>query len=99
MKSFIILSILLAQSSCFRPMVNQEYCEDMAMRSYRGWPRASNNFNKFCKNIPIKYNKNLCQKALVKLILGFKIVDLETNFGPKIMKCFTKKDLQKWLRN
>jgi len=98
-KKITFLILLFLQVSCFGPTINQNYCEEMAMKAYRGWPKASYHFNKFCKKIPIKYSKSLCQKALVKLILGFKDLELKNMFGSKIMNCFTENDLNKWLKH
>ena len=52
-------------------------------------------FEKNCKNIELDYSMELCQKAFGQFFLGVKEKTLKKRFGPQIMNCFTKSQLEK----
>lgn len=94
MKTLILLTILIGCSKHY----DQEACEELSMKKFRGFPNASRQFDDNCKNFKIKYNQRVCQNAYNKLISTGDIKRLQSRYGEKIIGCFTKKDLKIYSR-
>jgi len=77
---------------------NEETCTELSFKKYKGNPPASKDFDDHCKDVEIWYTQKLCQRALGKLILHGRKNQLITEFGSKVMQCFTEYDLQKFLK-
>ncbi len=96
-KQLFICLILISFLGC-----NKEYnidsCHELAFKKYHGQPNASNEYDKNCKNLKLHYTPKLCQKALGDLINNGKEDYLKKKYGKEIIKCFTKKDLNLFLK-
>lgn len=77
---------------------HQEVCEDLSMKTYRGLPRPSKDFKDNCDAFKLTYHQEHCQKALQYLMLGADELRLKKKYGVKIMGCFNKSDLDRFLR-
>ncbi len=76
-----------------------ELCEDLSMKFFRGLPKPSKEFKDNCGNFELTYNQDKCKKALQDLMLGTNQNALEKKHGSKIMGCFNKGDLDRFLKN
>lgn len=91
---FVALSLLC---SCSNKVYNSDTCDDLSMKSFKGFPKEANEFKTNCKDIEIFYTHELCQQALQKLVMGEPISKLKKDFGEKIDGCFSENDLKKFL--
>ena len=88
--------IFLFIISCSKNITLTE-CEELSMKAFKGFPSAAHQFKRNCSSFSIKYTKEVCQKALLHLMMKTSPKELKEKFGPKIMECFTKNDLEKFL--
>ena len=91
----IFFLLVFALAGC-NESYNQADCEILSMEKYKGIPKSSHLFDKHCANRDIKFTREICQKALQKLIMGTTKKALNKEFGPEVINCFTGNDLQKF---
>ena len=73
-------------------------CDDLAMKKYQGRPFEAADYDRHCKDkIKHPITTAVCERAMVALILHGQEGKLKHDFGPAIMKCFTKADLANFL--
>ena len=94
MKVFLIYKLipLLLIFSCTQRID----CENLSMKKFKGFPRAAHKFDQECKGIDVKYTSELCQKALVDLIVFKNTKKVVARFGAPVMGCFTQSDLKRF---
>jgi hypothetical protein len=70
------------------------------MAAYKGLPKEANLFKENCINkyVDFQYSAQRCQLALKDLILGIKANELKSKHGDKILNCFSKNDLENFLK-
>jgi hypothetical protein len=95
--NFKIIIVILLAFSCDSKTTPEE-CQDLLFKSFRGFPRAAHKFKKHCLKEELKYTYKTCKKALNQLVLGSSEEQLKGAFGPDIMNCFSKNDLDKFLK-
>jgi hypothetical protein len=96
----LYLTIRLLTISCTEEKVyNEEICNDLSMKFYRGLPKPSKQFKDNCKKYKIQYDQKKCQSALEAMMLGTKQKKLQEKFGDRIMGCFNQGDLDRFLKN
>lgn len=94
------LTILLLTLSCTEEKIyNQEVCNDLSMKFFRGLPKPSKEFKDKCKNFKIEYDQAKCQLALQAMMLGSNENSLKKKFGDKVMGCFNQGDRERFLKN
>jgi len=96
LKVLIFLLVTPLLFSCEEKVYNQNVCEELSMKTFKGFPRETKEFQENCKNIKVKYTKSLCQKALESMILGASKELLTKKYGAKVMGCFSQNDLKKF---
>jgi len=103
MKNIVLASqliVLLSYSSCIeKKNYSAELCEELSMKFFRGLPKPSKEFKDNCGKYKLNYTQEKCKKALQDLMLGTNQVALEKKHGSKIMGCFNKGDLERFLKN
>jgi len=94
LKAFSLIALLV---SC-QDKYDLDSCTDLYAKAYRGHPNSAHKYKKHCvsQNLIPKFN---CQTALEKLMVGADQKFLEKAFGPHVMKCFTEKDLNNFLKS
>lgn len=77
-----------------------EDCDGLAMKYYRGLPRPSKLYKEYCqeKESGLEYTPEKCKLALGQLMLHGSQVLIEKKFGDRIMECFNKADLDRFLK-
>ena len=95
MKIFIFLFLLSCQ---FNKNLSQKECEDLSFKSYKGFPKALNDFNRYCGDHNIIYTKEYCQSALKELVLHGDSSVLKDKYGDRILECFSEKEKEKFLK-
>lgn len=93
--------LLVSVSSCLSEDEKESIkdCDGLAMKYYRGLPRPSKLYVKYCqeKEASLEYNPEKCKKALGQLMLKGNEQYLKKMFGDRIMECFNKVDLDRFL--
>lgn len=69
------------------------------MKFFRGLPKPSKEFKDYCGDFKISYTQDRCKNALKDLMLGGDKARLKKKYGDKIMGCFNRGDLNKFLKN
>lgn len=96
----LILTFLLSFSSCQEDKVyTDEICNDLSMKFFRGLPKPSKEFKDHCGGFNITYTQEKCKSALLDLTLGGDQNRLKKKYGEKIMGCFNRGDLDRFLKN
>lgn len=99
MKYLIILfSFLVVFTACDKKEYTEKECEIFAMRTFKGLPKETLLFKKHCQGKKLKYDTEICAKALNDLILVGDEYSLKKKYGDGIMNCFTINDVEKWLK-
>jgi hypothetical protein len=95
------LMLLLILQSCFKQDKTTLDCEDLAMKFYRGLPKPSALYVKYCKEdeAKLKYAPANCQKALGILMLTGSSKKVKEGFGELAMGCFNQGDLDRFLKD
>ncbi len=73
-------------------------CQALSYEKFKGKPTSAHTFDQSCKDVPIKHTQQICQKALEQLITSGDEQLLNNNFGEGILECFTKADLNLYLK-
>tara|TARA_R110002072_G_scaffold534_7_gene4198 strand:- start:95503 stop:95802 length:300 start_codon:yes stop_codon:yes gene_type:complete len=92
-----LLLILLITSCTKTEPPTKEQCNEISMKAFRGLPKESKIFKDHCKDYQLEYTKEKCHKALQALTMGSKAESLKKTYGEKIMGCFNKGDLKRFL--
>lgn len=90
---FFSLSCLISSCSYYSPKM----CESMAMKISQGNHTLTNQWQKYCKKLKTAISPKVCSKGFRDLVDHGNQEKLIKKFGPKIMGCFTKKDLKIFL--
>ncbi len=99
MKYFSLILLFAFLLACTKKKeYGQEVCEDLSMKSYRGLPKESKEYKNNCLGVKNQYPYSHCQKALEALMLVGEAQYLESEYGVKIMNCFNKADLHRFLK-
>lgn len=85
-------------TSCQETVYDQNTCEDLSLKKFRGFPRAAHDFDTNCQSIKVQYTPEKCSLALGKLILGTEMSQLKTIYGERISQCFNQNDIDKFTR-
>jgi len=93
---FLLFTILFFTLSCQPKIYDQDTCNTLSFKSFKGSPKALNELNKNCKNINYKYTKEYCQKVLTRFILTGSRSTIMQEFGPRSVECLTEKDIEKF---
>lgn len=93
---WIVLVLLL--SSCVKEKISHEDCQDLAYKTYKGFPLETKKFKSNCLDFDLNHTVQSCQKALEKMIIGKSRKELEKEFGEGIINCFSENDLNKFLK-
>ena len=89
-----LMIILFSFFSACNKEYNEETCQQLLFRSYKGSPQANNEMIKNCQGIKLKYSKKDCQKALEKLIISGQLSSIKRSYGEDIKKCFSENDIK-----
>jgi hypothetical protein len=73
-------------------------CQKLSYEKFKGKPTSAHEFDQSCQNISIKHTQIVCQKALELLITSGEQQKLNEQFGEGILECFTKADLNLYLK-
>lgn len=96
LKNLLVIISILIFSSCEKKIYTETECNDLSMKSFKGMPKAANEFQKYCQSIIIKYTHDLCQEALNELIISGNYSGIIQKHGNPISGCFTENDLNKF---
>lgn len=66
------------------------------MDSFKGSPKAMNEFEKYCENAKIAFTHENCQNALNDLIMSASLSQVVKKYGAGVEGCFTENDLIKF---
>ena len=94
-----IISFLLVVSlftSCTKKTYDNATCSRLSMDSFKGSPKALNEFEKHCKNAQIAFTHENCQNALNDLIMSASLSQVVKKYGAGVEGCFTENDLIKF---
>ena len=91
---FILLAITLGCNKKY----DQEACNDLSMKKFRGFTDAKIKFQENCMNFEIKYTQEVCHEALMELIQTGKLSEVKKRFGDPVEGCFTEQDIQKFTK-
>ena len=93
----ILVGLLFLITSCQNEKFDKKKCTNLLFQKYRNTLTLNKIklFEKKCKNIAIDYSMKGCQKAFGQFFLGVEENTLKKRFGPKIMNCFTKSQINK----
>ena len=100
-KHYLLFLVLAILPSCFEQDKKPRDCEDLAMKYFRGLPKPSAQYVKYCKSqeVSLKYSPANCQKALGTLMLSGSEKKVKEIFGKRAMGCFNQGDLERFLKN
>lgn len=75
-------------------------CDGLAMKYYRGLPHPAKLYKQYCnsKVNSLEYTPEKCKNALGQLMLHASETKLKKKFGKRIMECFNKGDLDRFLK-
>ncbi len=75
-------------------------CDGLAMLYYRGLPVPSKLYKKHCqeKEKSLEYNPEKCKRAMGDLMMNGSETRLKKMFGGRIMECFNKVDLERFIK-
>jgi len=95
--TFLFITILI--TSCHQKPDDLD-CEDLSMKYYRGLPKESSLFVKYCKDQAqdLKYSPEKCKNALGTLMMTGSLSHVEKKFGKRIKGCFNLADIEKFAR-
>lgn len=95
----IIFSTVLIFSlfSCEKEVFDKKTCTNLLFKKYKNTLTLNRTklFDKNCKSLKLDYSMKICQKAFGQFFLGVKETTLKKRFGPQIMNCFTKSQIEK----
>jgi hypothetical protein len=91
--------MMVLTAGCQPQPFDQERCEQLSMKSFKGIPHSAQLFKNHCQHLTIVYHQQHCQKALESLILQHSLKEIKEKFGEKIEHCFTSNDLKKFGQN
>ncbi|MDH5580448.1 MAG: hypothetical protein OEY33_00945 [Bdellovibrionales bacterium] len=91
--------ILLIFASCVKEEYSEKTCQDLAYKTYKGFPLESKKFKNNCLEHDLKHSVQSCQKALEKMIVGKNKQELEKLYGEGIHNCFSENDIKKFLKH
>jgi len=94
LKRIFLIFVLTACTKTYDSAI----CDDLSMKTYKGFPNEAYELKRNCQGIKITYTKALCQKAFQKLILSGDEALVKNIYGAKIMTCFTNYDKEKFLK-
>lgn len=94
-KLFILFLLSTTLLSCQKEYTKHD-CEELSLKSYRGFPKAAHDFKTHCMKYKIKYTAAKCQDAFNKLMQGASIDSLIKSHGTKIPQCFSEAELKKY---
>lgn len=95
-RNLILIISIFISVSCDKKIYSETECNDLSMKSFKGMPKAANEFQKHCQNIKIKYTHELCQEALNELIISGNYSAIIQKYGNPTAGCFTENDLNKF---
>ncbi|MBT3984329.1 MAG: hypothetical protein HOE90_23440 [Bacteriovoracaceae bacterium] len=78
--------------------IGKKECQDYAFSSYKGFPRAANNYKTLCKEIKVSITPRDCGRAFEKIRKSGNLRLLKNNFGADVVNCFSEKDLKLLVR-
>lgn len=90
--SLILITLFLGCNKHY----DQEACNDLSMKKFKGFTDARKKFEDNCKSFTIKYTEELCQSALNELILNHDLARVKTIYGDPIENCFNEQDIKKY---
>ena len=88
--AFIFLLLLLGCQKEY----DQETCNQLSMKAFKGSPRHAAEFKNNCQNVDVTYTKEICQKALNDLIISSDLESVKKTYGENVVGCFTENDLR-----
>lgn len=93
---FRLIMVLFISFGCNNKQYDQESCNDLSMKKYKGFPDAHKKFDENCLNLEIKYTPQLCQSALIDLMKNNNLRAVQEKYGDPIQNCFTGDDLRRF---
>lgn len=90
--------ILAATAGC-TPTYDSDSCNMLSMNAYKGIPNSQNLLRDHCQDIEIKYTSEVCQRALVSLMVTNSLADTKRKFGDPVEHCFTGDDLKRFAKD
>lgn len=93
-KILAILGLLLSINACQKEQYSSSQCDELSQKSFKGMPKAANDFEDHCQGVSIKFTKEVCQKALNDLILSGDYPGVLKKYGQSAAGCFTENDIK-----
>ncbi|MCF8058865.1 MAG: hypothetical protein K9K67_06200 [Bacteriovoracaceae bacterium] len=102
MKKILILMLPFLLLACMSDNEKEliKDCDGLAMLYYRGLPKPSKLYKSHCqeKESSLEYNPGKCKLAMGDLMLNGSEVRIKKMFGQRIMECFNKVDLDRFIK-
>lgn len=92
----LIFTLFLTSCS---PNYSLEECEDLSQRGFKGIPSAAHRFERHCKNKPVVYTAEKCQRILQDFILTGSVEEITRVHGEKASGCLSQNDLNKFSKH
>lgn len=93
---FMTAVAFLFLSSCKKETYTSEKCNQLSQKAFKGMPKAAKELKDHCQGVPVKYTKEVCQKALNDLILSGDYTSVLKKHGKQAAGCFTENDINKF---
>lgn len=94
----LIISVNFVSCEDNRPK-NQEDCEVLSMKSFRGLPKEAKLFKDHCQNYELTYTKQRCEQALQELMISTNLGKVQKSHGQLIKECFNQSDLKRFAKD
>ena len=93
--TFCLLGLLLI-TSCSEKAFDQEDCQELSFKMFKGFPKAAHQFNNHCTKKKIYISKEDCQKALASLMLSGSLKRVKEEYSDKVIGCFNQADIDRF---
>ncbi len=95
-KIISIFLVMILFSTCTKKTYDNATCSKLSMDSFKGSPKAMNEFEKHCQKAQIPFTHDDCQNALNDLIMSASLSQVVKKYGAGVEGCFTENDLIKF---
>lgn len=99
MNRLIFIISLFGLMSCQSENISEKQdCDQLSMNCYKGKPNDCYALKKYCSDTEYQYTNEKCQNAFNGLMMGATKEALSTQYGERILECFTSDQIDKYLK-